>query len=58
MWLALTNTEGDEFQKIAGYLKVSISVIGTGDEQVELKEEEGVEKTDSTLLMMPPQIRT
>ena len=37
---------------------MSISVIGTGDEQVELKEEEGVDKTDSAMLMMPPQIRT
>ncbi len=58
MWVALTDVGGADFQKITGYLKISLSVIATGDEQVELKEEEGVDKTDSSMLMMPPQIRS
>lgn len=37
---------------------MSMSVIATGDEQVELKDEEGLDKTDSSTLLMPPQIRT
>ena len=33
-------------------------MIATGDEQVELKEDEGVDKTDESMLLMPPQVRT
>ena len=58
MWLALTDVGGEDFQKISGYLKVSIAVIATGDEQVELKEDAGVDKTDQSMLLMPPQVRT
>jgi hypothetical protein len=31
-WLALSNPEGTDFNEITAYIKLSISVIGPGDE--------------------------
>ena len=33
-WLALSNPEAKDMNEITGYLKLSISVIGPGDEQI------------------------
>ena len=33
-WLAISNPNSEDYAKITGYLKVSISVVCTGDEQV------------------------
>lgn len=53
-WLALSNPSSENYAEITGYLKVSISVTCTGDEQVEIKEDDsGAEKDD---VMMPPQL--
>jgi hypothetical protein len=39
-------------------LKVSISVAGPGDEQIQLTEDKGgVDDTDSSTIMMPPSIK-
>lgn len=54
-WLALSNPNNEDYTKVAGYLKISISVIGTGDEQVVLKDDED-DDADSPILM-PPQIQ-
>ena len=35
-WIALSNAESEEFQEIRGYLKFGVSVLGEGDEQVDL----------------------
>ena len=36
-WVALNNPEAENYQEICGYVKLSISVVATGDEQVEIK---------------------
>jgi len=33
-WLALSNPTSEDFAQITGYLKLSISVIAAGDEQI------------------------
>lgn len=54
-WIALANPESDDFTKIRGYLRLSISVLNDKDDRVEIN----VEKTDKadSQLVMPPQIR-
>lgn len=37
-WLALNNPGADNFAEIMGYVKVSIEVTATGDEQAQIKE--------------------
>lgn len=54
-WFALCNPKNEDYTKVSGYIKVSISVIGTGDEQVVLKDDEN-DDSDSPILM-PPQIQ-
>lgn len=51
-WLALNNPGSENYMNINGYVKVSISVIATGDEQVELKQE-AEEKENPDILMSP-----
>jgi len=55
MWLALSNTTSGDFQKVRGYLLVSISVTGEGDDQVELKKMDQSQGDGEVL--MPPQIQ-
>lgn len=55
-WIALFNPEGEDFSTITGNLKISISVQGPGDEQVQLNESTGPEDPNS-LVMMPAQIK-
>lgn len=33
-WVAMSNPESENFNEIAGYLKLSISVAAIGDEQI------------------------
>ena len=55
----MSNPAGKNFNEITGYLKLSISVIGQGDEQVPLNEDANkLDKTDDAVILMPPQIRT
>lgn len=54
-WIALFNPEGENFSDISGYLLVSISVQGPGDEQVQLEEQCGPEADKE--VMMPAQIK-
>ena len=57
-WLALSNPEGKDFNEITAYIKLSISIAGPGDEQVQLSEEEGgVESTDTAVILMPSSIK-
>ena len=41
-WLALNNphSEGDSYKDINAYVKLSISVVTSGDEQLEIKEDD------------------
>ena len=53
-WIAFSNPNSENYSKITGYLKVSISVACSGDEQVQIEEDDGVEGDDNVL--MPPQL--
>jgi hypothetical protein len=55
-WLALSNPSSPNFNEVTGYLKISITIAATGDEQVQITEDSGVDKTDDSI-MMPPSIR-
>jgi hypothetical protein len=57
-WVALSNPTALKYTEIAGYLKVSISVTGVGDEQVELGKDSIIDHTKDTFVMVPPYIQT
>ncbi len=54
-WLALSDPSAQNFNEITGSLKLSISVIGEGDEQVPLKIDESPEQ-DMGMIVVPPHI--
>jgi hypothetical protein len=43
-WVALGNPYSENFNDVCGYLKISISVSAAGDEQIQIKEDTGVDK--------------
>ena len=55
-WIALFNPESSNFSEITGNLKLSISVQGPGDEQVQLTENAALDDPNQ-LVMMPAQIK-
>lgn len=55
--MALSNPSSPNFNEVTGYLKLSISVAATGDEQVQITEDTGGDKTDEESILMPPQIK-
>ena len=55
-WIALINQESENFNEIAGYLKVSISVQGPGDEQIQLGDDHGPKQVNQDA-MIPAQIK-
>ena len=38
-WVVMTNPEGEEFGKVTAYLKLSITICGAGDEQVQIEDD-------------------
>ena len=56
-WVALQNPNSKDFTEVFGYLKLSASVIATGDKQVQLNEDTGPDATDSQMIIMPPSIK-
>lgn len=54
-WLALSDPSSDEYDKVTGYLKLSIAVSCTGDDAVEIKEDEDGDD-DKDEIMMPPEL--
>jgi hypothetical protein len=40
-WVALSNPSSANFNEVTGYLKLSISVTATGDEQIQINEDSG-----------------
>ena len=55
-WLALSNPQSENYNEVTGYLKLSITIAGTGDEQVQISEDNNVDKSDEAVLM-PPSIK-
>lgn len=53
-WLALSNPSSPNFSEVCGYLKISISVAATGDEQIQITEDQG---KDEESILMPPQMK-
>ena len=53
-WIALQNPNSENFNEVSGYLKLSITVAGAGDEQIQITEDHG--SSDDSVLM-PPSIR-
>jgi hypothetical protein len=53
-WLALNNPGAENFSEICGYVKVSISVSASGDEQVQINEDTA--KVEDTDIMMSPSL--
>jgi len=51
-WLALSNPTSEDYADITGYLKLSISVIAAGDEQIKITADESLE--DDQAILMPP----
>ena len=54
LWIALANPESDDITKVNGYLKLSISVLNSNDERVELNPN----SNNDSDCMIPPQIKT
>jgi hypothetical protein len=57
-WVALSNPYSNEFKQITGYVKLSIAVVGPGDEQVPLTEDKIPDRTESSIILKPPHIET
>lgn len=54
-WVALTDVT-DKHEGVQGYLKVSVSVIGPGDEQITHTQEEEEAADGNEMILMPPEI--
>ena len=54
-WVALSNPSSENFSEVCGYLKLSISVAATGDEQVQISEDTNSNEDEAP--MMPPSMR-
>lgn len=52
-WLAFSNPNSENYSEITGYLKVSVNVTCTGDESVQIEEDDGAEDPD---VLMPPSL--
>jgi hypothetical protein len=46
----------NNFNQLSGYLKISASVIGPGDEQVPLIDNHGIDHTEKEVMLLPPHI--
>ena len=55
-WIALANPESKEYSKITGFLKLGVSVLTEGDDQIDLAVAESGPMTDEDMLL-PPQIQ-
>lgn len=56
-WVALSNPDGKDFNEITCYLKLSISVAGPGDEQVQLTDDTGGVDDSAATVLMPASIK-
>ena len=53
-WIILTNPESETFGEVTGQLKLSITVIGEGDEQIPIEEDPNPEKEE---VIQPPSVK-
>ena len=52
-WLAFSNPNSENYSEVTGYLKLSINVTCTGDESVQIEDDDGPEDTN---VLMPPSL--
>ena len=52
-WIALANPESDDFTKVRGFLRLSVSVLHENDDRVELMGN----SSDNSQIALPPQIK-
>ena len=45
-WIGISNPASKDFTELSGYLKISVSVIGPGDEQIPLPDNIGLDRTE------------
>lgn len=55
-WIGISNPTSQNYNELSGYLKISVSVIGPGDEQVPLVESSDIDRTDREVMLLPPHI--
>jgi len=55
-WVGISNPTAKNFNELSGYLKISASVIGPGDEQVALNDGPNLDRTDKEMMLLPPHI--
>jgi len=55
-WVGISNPTSQNFNELAGYLKISVSVIGPGDEQIPLTDLSGLDHTEKEVMLLPPHI--
>ncbi|OMJ83746.1 hypothetical protein SteCoe_15288 [Stentor coeruleus] len=54
-WIALCNPESENYQKIRGHVKLGVSVLGEGDDDVNLTSADS-DNADDLEILLPPQI--
>ena len=53
-WIVMSNPESENFGEITGLLKISVTIMGTGDEEVQITDDPHPERED---VIQPPQIK-
>lgn len=53
-WIVMSNPEGEEFGKVTAYLKLSITICGAGDEQVQIEDDPNPQEEE---YLQPPQVQ-
>lgn len=53
-YVVMSNPESEEFGEVTGYLKLSITICGSGDEQVAIDDDPNPDEED---IIQPPQIK-
>ena len=53
-WIVMSNPESENFGEVTGYLKLSITICGEGDNQVNIGEDPNPAEDD---IIQPPQIK-
>ena len=52
-WIVMSNPESEDFGEVTGFLKISITIAGSGDEQVPIEDDPNPTEEE---FIQPPQI--
>jgi len=56
-WVALSNPQSENYNQIAGYLKLSIAVTTMNDETINITDDSGSPESNDLPIIMPPQLQ-